>query len=596
LAARTGLLVLVLIGLPAPAQPVALTVDLAAPRQSFLGFGATLKPLVYGGADYLSPAERQAALDAAIREVGISTGSLELTVERLANDNADPFAASAAGFDFAFHQQAVTAIVAPGAPLGLSDWYPGSRIDLRYSHAWMAPVRAANYDRYLDEVAENVLQQLVWWRDTYGRVPALLQLFNEPTTGNQELRNPNPGARIQEVVDLVKRVGARVRAGGFDTVRFVVPNEETVAASRATAEAVLSDPEARPYVGAVAYHPYPYGSPYASPGRILAESGAGTPNADAVAERQAIRALADQYGVPTWMTEVSEGPGTNEFPAGSVEEVRARAIHIHDEILYAGASAFYGMHLLWDQRSHAEHFGGSCRYEDEESSIVLIDNDDCQGDGRTGNVTITGIGYAIGHYARWVAPGSVVVATTSTDPLVQVTGFRDAAARRLALVLVNNRPEAVAIAVALSGGTPGGAVTGEASYANVRWGPAPVVDVAGGRLSVTLPPRSVVSLGVPLAVPTSGSPGADPRASSLAVPYPNPASGSADVSFTLARAGAVRLDVVDGLGRTVAVLVNGARPAGAYASRLPSGLPAGRYLLRLRAPGSTVTAPWTVAH
>ena len=583
--------------LPITAQPVSVTVDLDAPRQTLSGFGATIKPLVYGGADYLSPSERMAALEAAIQEVGISMGNLEMGVETGANDNADPFVANPEGFDFSFHQQTVDAVVTPGEPLGFTEWYPGSRIDQRGNHAWMRVLRTADYSNYLDEVAENVEQQMIWWRDTYGEVPDIIQLFNEPTTGNFELR----GGSAMEVVDIIKRAGARLRAAGFTDVLFVVPNQEKVTSSTSTAQLIYNDAEARQYVGAIGYHPYPYGSAYASPSNVLAQSGSGTPNATAVADRQALDALRDDFEaalgrpVPLWMTEVSEGPGNNDFPYGDVHELRARAIHIHDEVAYAGASAYYGMHLLWDQRSHSEHFGGSCDYRSEESSIVLIDNMDCNGDGDTGEITINPIGYAIGHYARWAPPGSVVVGTTSEDPLVQVTGFHDEAGDRLALVLINNRPDAVTVEVALSGGLVGDGVTGEASYADVRWGPAPAVDAGSDRLSLTLPPASVVSLGIPLGTATSESSSAAPPMPSLRAPFPNPTPGAATIPSVIERSGPVRLEVVDVLGRVVAVLADGVRAAGSYADRLPDGLPSGRYTLRLQTSGGIDTIPLTVA-
>ena len=76
-------------------------------------------------------------------------------------------------------------------------------------------------------------------------------LFNEPLTGNKELKSSD----VQDVVDIVKRAGARLRAEGFSDILFVIPNEETVDATLRVAAAVLSDPEARQYVGAIGYHP-----------------------------------------------------------------------------------------------------------------------------------------------------------------------------------------------------------------------------------------------------------------------------------------------------------------------------------------------------
>ena len=76
------------------------------------------------------------------------------------------------------------------------------------------------------------------------------------------------------------------------------------------------------------------------------------------------------------MTEVSHA----EVDPRSFDHLRGRAIHIHDEMVYADASAFYGMNAMWDKKTHAEHFAGRGgeepnAYLTEEDTIVLADND-----------------------------------------------------------------------------------------------------------------------------------------------------------------------------------------------------------------------------
>ena len=64
--------------------------------------------------------------------------------------------------------------------------------------------------------------------------------------------------------------------------------------------------------------------------------------------------------------------------------------------------------------------------------------------------------------------------------------------------------------------------------------------------------------------------------------WPNPSAGQATVAFSVETAGAVRLSVVDALGREVAVLVEGAVEAGRHQAVVDAGsLPAGTYLVRL---------------
>ena len=64
-------------------------------------------------------------------------------------------------------------------------------------------------------------------------------------------------------------------------------------------------------------------------------------------------------------------------------------------------------------------------------------------------------------------------------------------------------------------------------------------------------------------------------------PFPNPSRAGATVPFNLAVSGSARLTVLDLLGREVAVLADGLRPAGMNHASLPTGLAAGVYLVRL---------------
>jgi O-glycosyl hydrolase len=271
-------------------------------------------------------------------------------------------------------------------------------------------------------------------------------------------------------------------------VKFVVPNEETVRRTIEVARVILEDPEARKYVAAVGYHVYPYGSPYASVPRILHASGTGKPDPESIRERQELRELCRKFGVPAWMTEVSHG----EVDPRSFDHLRGRAIHIHDEMVYADAAAFYGMNAMWDKKTHAVHFAGRGGedpngYLTEQDTIVLVEND-------TQTVLITGMGYAIGHYARWLKRGAVRIEAESPDPLVQVTAFRDEGPGRLVLVVINNSSEARALNLVLSGLRVLGAVTGEESREHVRWqGLEPFQPESSNRIRTSVPGRSVTT-------------------------------------------------------------------------------------------------------
>lgn len=91
-----------------------------------------------------------------------------------------------------------------------------------------------------------------------------------------------------------------------------------------------------------------------------------------------------------------------------------------------------------------------------------------------------------------------------------------------------------------------------------------------------------------------------PRASAAAAPAlgvaPNPFASGATVRFETAAAGPVRVSLVDVLGREVAVVSEGERPAGAHRVRFDGArLAPGPYLLRVAEGTAVRSAPVTVA-
>ncbi len=80
----------------------------------------------------------------------------------------------------------------------------------------------------------------------------------------------------------------------------------------------------------------------------------------------------------------------------------------------------------------------------------------------------------------------------------------------------------------------------------------------------------------------------------LGTPTPNPLRGAGRVAFSLAEAGAATLALYDALGRRVAVVAEGAFAADRHEARLPAGLAAGVYVLRLDTAAGTATRTLTV--
>lgn len=79
--------------------------------------------------------------------------------------------------------------------------------------------------------------------------------------------------------------------------------------------------------------------------------------------------------------------------------------------------------------------------------------------------------------------------------------------------------------------------------------------------------------------------------------YPNPSAGRITIAYNVPRAGRVRLEIVDAMGRVAAVPVDGVRSEGAHDAEfvpLAEGIPAGIYLARLRVGESVRTTGFVV--
>ena len=466
------------------AQPsVRVEINAAAPHQAMEGFGATTAPLIYqNGADDKVPAAlRKLATQALYGEVRLTLGNVEFGAFEPANDDDDPFHLNQDAFELPGLAAVAQKVVIPARELGADALYPGDPLTLDAT-AWMLPLRQSDYSRYIDECAEFVVASVLKWRDATGDIPRFHHLFNEPTLGNTSLK----GGGAKEMIDIIKRAGARLRSAGM-TTKFIIPSEYSVVTSTNLAREILADPAARQYVGAIGYHVYPYESPYSDMARILAGPGRGRRDDNELMQRRVLRDLGRQYNIPVWMTEVSHGG----LDPRTMDALRARAIEIHDELAYADASAFFGMLAMWDSQSNLEHFGPDRSLLKEEDSIVLIDL-------ASASVMITGTGYAVGHYARWVQRGALRVETASDDSLVMVSAFTDNRRGKASFVVINNADDAKTVRLHLTSLALKGPLTGETSYDEVRLkalGPIAAESSAGDSYVVTVPPRSVTSLG-----------------------------------------------------------------------------------------------------
>ncbi|MDQ3041115.1 MAG: hypothetical protein M3R11_01900 [Acidobacteriota bacterium] len=466
----------------------AVAVNAATTYQTIEGFGATILTSRRGlasqiiaepSSDNITNEQRTEIYRLVFGQVGISMGNLQMPLLEI-NQNV---------FDYSESEFVYNSIMQGAIANGQSvaNYQPAYNIN-HGGMSWMTSLRDQNYQAYLKACGNHVVKGLTKWKQLTGIEPPIAMIFNEPLSGNVELRSNS----TREVVDIVKAVGSAVRKAKFRTVKFYLPNEETTAKSLETATAVLNDPTAKQYVGAIGYHTYPYGSTYAELTNILATSGAGMPNEAEIQARTQLKNLAQAHQIGLWMTEVSNGnyvyPNSTATAIGSMGHVRARAIHIHDELKYANVAAFFGMNAFWDKRSHIEHFGAGTSMDQELDSVVLLDNE-----GTNNTFTITGMGHAIGHYARYVKKGALRISATASNNKVQVSAFKRS--NQYSFVFINNETTAQTINVTLSNGTLGAILRGEHSYGTSRWTAlANFSPSSPVTFQITLQPESITSI------------------------------------------------------------------------------------------------------
>jgi len=86
-----------------------------------------------------------------------------------------------------------------------------------------------------------------------------------------------------------------------------------------------------------------------------------------------------------------------------------------------------------------------------------------------------------------------------------------------------------------------------------------------------------------------------PEEFALGKPYPNPSGGQATLEYALPEQAEVRISVYDVLGRRVATVAEGTKPAGRHSADLEGArMPSGTYFVRMRAEGFQQTRRLTV--
>jgi O-glycosyl hydrolase len=312
---------------------------------------------------------------------------------------------------------------------GLSTFFPSPV----YVEPWM---RAPDVDAYVDWA----MAMLKRWR-AMGLEPPYYSPLNEP-----EINEDFPPEWMRAVV---LELGSRLRANGFKT-KLVVPDDENPRDALARAEAVLADPNARRYVGAIAYHVYRWDK------RSLEE----------VAR---VKQLAARYRLPVWMTEYSSG----EYRDWRSALDWAEKMHV---LLTAGGVS--AVDYMWG------FFGSWARTD----TLVAVDF----ADGAYAGHAPTPLYWLMGHYSRHVRPGYVRVAATTTPGPVTLSAYRGR--RDVVVVATNPSSGAARVKVSLRGGTARGPIKAVRSSSSERWRALPTFRATNRAFTITLPPESIVTL------------------------------------------------------------------------------------------------------
>ena len=470
-------------GTSSAAGTVVIDIDGSITYQIFSGVGGTLSIFednTYQAHDSSQPAsvsateeDREGIASLLYEQIGLTRARVFLAGFEPANDNDDPRSIDSDAFDWTATNPE-TAFIKIARERGLTTFWTTFSI-WSAAESWLRPPGpVCGLDpAKIDEYVEWLLAAELRLRDE-GLLTPYLAIVNEPDFA------PNCGNEaavisVDATITIIKRLGARLREEGLPAM-FVVSDGLNPERALPYMEAVLVDPEARPYVGALAYHSY--SGPYPNARATLETSGRGQPDPSSIAIREGIAALAAQYGLPVWMTEVcvcvDQGDNLSAFDMG-----QARLNHFFDEWTFANVSAIDVMNLFFIERLGVG---------DELVHIFF------RSDGVLDRYEIAPYGYLVGQITRFVSSGSIRIEAMSSESLVRVVSFVRPDGR-VVVVAINNADNAVYANIALRSlewipSTLPLTTSEDGAY----WTDGGRIDVVDGVASVPLPAKSVVTL------------------------------------------------------------------------------------------------------
>ena len=423
-------------------------------HQTVTGFGSSARAFsdphvfdVQGAAPPMTVEQQNAVLDALYVELGLTrirpvqpdtaAGPPPVGIE-VANDNADPMVTDLSRFTFGGRRLDDHAAVVARAQ------------DRGVTAAWTSPL---NREPWMGvspgtsdaaEYAEWLLAQIRRF-ETLGARLDYVSVANEPSYS----RNTMSGAFIR---DVIKNLGPRLQAEGL-SAPFVIPDDVRASDGAAKAAVVLADPVARSYVGALATHLYD----------------------EPLEEVAAMRALAEQHGLPLWMTESALGAMDSMQSSGTPQPLDW-AVLMHELL------ATYNVGAL-------DYFWGYIGADfAEEAALLRLNHDGTTYHG----FSRTKVFYYFGQYSRFVRPGAVRVGVTSSDASVRTSAYHHGAMRTI--VAINRGSAAVTTTLTAADLEGVAGLSRTRTSATENWAALPDVPVGGTAVTVDLPPHSVTTL------------------------------------------------------------------------------------------------------
>jgi glucuronoarabinoxylan endo-1,4-beta-xylanase len=419
-----------------PGQDVRIAIDPAKRFQTIQGWGASMRlfadPHIIGlpqddpaNALQIPVSVQNEILDSLYRTLGLTRVRVATETAEIepVNDNQDPAHTNLSAFDFSARKNdAFFEVVRDLRSRGVTEW-------------WMSPIGTAPWmaDASPAEYVELAMAINRRWRDNGLELP-YYSIANEPTGQGPPFNN---GDYLRQAVVLL---GRTLAAEGFKT-KLVIPDDIKPSSAASLARSILVDPEARQYVGAIAFHLY--GEPLGASAEVAAVSA--------------------QYGIPLWMSEFYV-PNPIQWAA-----------IVHSLLSdYSATAVDYLAGFLGDS-------------PDDPSLIKLLHS----GTDYVG-YKMSGEYYSFGNFSRFVRPGAVRIGATSSSASILVSAFTRNG--KLTIVATNQDEADVAARIELESSSSSLTFSAVRTSDHEGLAALPPLNMAGGSLAIVLKGRSVTTL------------------------------------------------------------------------------------------------------